>query len=302
MSLRRLLRKITPNPLDVQLKKLNKKGGKKVLLCWNRGLGDIPLGLYALCEQIRRYIPQAEITSMTRTDLSEGFSLLKGVQVLCHPAWQRGREVDLQESLRYFGYDEKSFDLVMERPDPTRWVAWQIGRLTPKLYWEESWNRLSQDYALNGEYIGIHLDTETSLHYGYQKNWPLQKWIELLGILTVKYEKKILLFGLASSTPINMPGVIDLRGRTSLFAMIAIIFSHCPYLVVPDSGILSTIYYVDYNCPIKVISLWADPHQGVLKQDVASPNKGLRHFPTIAKNHDIRTIEVDRVLQAILNG
>jgi hypothetical protein len=55
------------------------------------------------------------------------------------------------------------------------------------------------------------------------------------------------------------------------------------------------VYYLDVSFPIKHISLWADPFMGILKQNVASPNKQLQHIPILGKDKDIRNIRVEEV-------
>ena len=65
------------------------------MLAWNRGLGDIALGLYAIVHRIKKMIPDARITFATRGDLLQGFSLLKGVNVIEIPDWKRGEKFDL---------------------------------------------------------------------------------------------------------------------------------------------------------------------------------------------------------------
>src|SRR5689334_14359627 len=88
-----------PNALDQLLEKAQKERKQRFLVCWNRGLGDIPLGLFALNARIRTYIPDAHITYATRTDLSDGFAMLKNVSVLADPAWKRGAAFDLDLTL-----------------------------------------------------------------------------------------------------------------------------------------------------------------------------------------------------------
>jgi hypothetical protein len=51
--------------------------------------------------------------------------------------------------------------------------------------------------------------------------------------------------------------------------------------------------------PLTVISLWADPDQGILKQAVSSPNKGLKHIPLISEDKDIARISVEKVYHHI---
>lgn len=68
-------RKFLPNRLDWMLKRMAKRSGKNVLLCWNRGLGDIALGLAAIVHRINYFVPDATIHVLTRSNLEQGFSL-----------------------------------------------------------------------------------------------------------------------------------------------------------------------------------------------------------------------------------
>ncbi|HEX4839350.1 MAG TPA: hypothetical protein VFU89_02790, partial [Rhabdochlamydiaceae bacterium] len=97
--LKRLWKKIAPNPLDQRLKKAAKQGCKSVLIPWNRGLGDIALGLYAIVKRVQEYLPNAKITFITRPDLKDGFQLLKGVDVIIAPQWSRGKPTPLPADL-----------------------------------------------------------------------------------------------------------------------------------------------------------------------------------------------------------
>jgi len=90
-------------------------------------------------------------------------------------------------------------------------------------------------------------------------------------------------------------GVFDLRGKTSLLEWLSFI-QQCSTLLLPDSGLLAMAYYLDVSFPIDIISLWADPCQGILKQGVASPNGQLRHYPLVATAGDLATLEVEQVL------
>ena len=128
--LKRLWKKIAPNPLDRQLKKAARKGCKSVLIPWNRGLGDIALGLYAIVKRVRDYLPDAKVTFITRPDLKDGFQLLKGVDVIIAPEWARGKPTPLPVNL-------PAFDLVIPNADPSYWVAWQRGNLIPKMEWNK---------------------------------------------------------------------------------------------------------------------------------------------------------------------
>ena len=287
------------NPFDRLLKKAQKEGKQRFLLCWNRGLGDIPLGLYAMTHRIRTRIPDAKITFLTRSDLAAGFKMLDNVDTYVASEWKRGNRFDLDRALKNLQMRRADFDFLIEHPDPTKWVRWQLGTLTPKLCWDPTWDALSSSFSLvSGQtYMGVHVQTETQ--YGYEKNWPEEHW--RLFFQRVIKEKKyhILLFGVGTSPSFDEEGVMDLRGKTTLLEMFSIIKNHCRYLVVPDSGVLSITYYIDAAFPINVVSLWADPYQGVLKQNVASPNPLLHHTPLIAKQQNLRSVSVDAVLEVL---
>jgi hypothetical protein len=58
-------------------------------------------------------------------------------------------------------------------------------------------------------------------------------------------------------------------------------------------------YYLNSPFKLNVVSLWADPKQGVLKQQVQSPNPLLQHIPLIAKHKDICNISVKQVIKTL---
>ncbi len=287
--LKKLLRNFGPNPLDSLLKGAQKNGKKKFLLFWNRGLGDIALGLYGIVHRIRTYIPDAEITFLTRPNLEDGFILLGDVQIEVVPNLKRGDKVHVRDLI-----DPEKYDVIMENPDPTRWVSWQLGKLTPILHWQKKWDPLWEKFGLDPDekYVGAHVQTETN--YAYWRNWPLESWQALFEKIT-KGGKKVLLFGFAKDPEFAIPGVIDLRGDTPLFELLSLIKNRCEALVVPDSGVSSMIYFLKEDFPIKHISLWADPYMGILKQNVSSPNPLLEHIPLLGKDKNITNISPEEV-------
>ena len=141
------------NPFDQLLKRAKREGKKQFLLCWNRGLGDIPLGLYALNARIRSYIPDAHITYATRADLAEGFQMLDGVAVIVDLDWKRKVPFDLDATLSKVNKHRSDFDIILEHPDPSRWLFWQLGNLTPRLSWNPAWDLLSERFSLSKDKI-----------------------------------------------------------------------------------------------------------------------------------------------------
>lgn len=269
------------------LKRTARKGGKRIILGWNRGLGDIALGLYAMVQRIRELIPDADITFLTRENLLEGFSLLEGVKAIAIPGWKRGESASVKEAARQLGLH---YDLLIEKPSPTDWVYWQHGKVTPRLKWNPKQDVLYEKFALPGDSVGVQVVAETN--YGLWRNWPRERWEELFRRFP---QVKFLLFGYGETPKFSQENVIDLRGKTTLFELLSIIKHRCSALILPDSGISSMVYYLDASFPIRLITLWADPHHGILKQGVASPNPQLVHCPVVGERRDLATVSVDAV-------
>ncbi|MFY7843258.1 MAG: glycosyltransferase family 9 protein [Rhabdochlamydiaceae bacterium] len=295
--IKHLLRYLKPNPLNQKLKLLKKNRKHRIAIFWNRGLGDIPLGLYGLVKRIREYVPYANITFFVRDDLKDGFLLLNEGETIVVPSWRRGQLINVYETFKETGFETSDFDLVLDKADPTRWLFNQIGRLTPRLKWSSQDDALANPFRLPQACLGVHVHSETV--YGYEKNWSSKNFHQLFQEWPKNSSLPIILFGFEVKETFDYPHVIDLRGKTSFKEMLSIIKNHCSHLLVPDSGILSTIYYLDIPFYLKVVSLWADPNQGVLRQKVKSPNSLLRHIHLIGKKEQINTITVKEVINAL---
>jgi ADP-heptose:LPS heptosyltransferase len=208
---------------------------------------------------------------------------------------ERGERDGYANALARLGVRAADFDVVLERPDPTGWLAAQLGTVVPRLRWQPEHDALAARFPL-GEgrgCVGAHVSAETARFYGYVKDWPAESWQAFLAGLA---GERSVLFGHLPEPPIAGPGVVDLRGRTTLLELLAIVKNRCRVLVAPDSGVLTMAYYLDCAFPLTVVSLWSDPRQGVLKQGVASPNPLLRHVPLIGAGEDVRRIAVEEVL------
>lgn len=296
---RRLWRSIAPNPLDRLLKQSKEKKHQRVLLVWNRGLGDIALGLYAIIQRIKHFLPDAEIIFLTRKNLKEGFELLKGVEVIIAPTMSRKMPVNVAEQLKCLGLEASGFDLIIENPDPTYWVKWQLGKVVPRLNWKSEWNGLHERFSLDPsfEYIGAHVQTESG--YASWRDWPTRHWERLFALLTQRSKTKILLFGFSKEPLFSHPSIIDLRGETSLLELLSIIKNRLSTLIVPDSGIGTMTYFLDAAFPLKFISLWSEKNMGILKQNVASPNPLLVHRPLMSIKRDLSLVTPERVYEEI---
>lgn len=288
------------NEFDKLLEGAAKDNAKKFLIVWNRGLGDIPLGLYALIVRVKAFIPDAEITFITRKELGPAFDLLEYARAITVPWWERGEQISIGKTITELNLSG-TYDILIENVNPTKWLSWQIGKIMPRLRWDNKhdnlWRRFGLDPGLF--YIGAHINTETSQFYGYRKDWPAENWKTLFDRLLERPDIRLILFGLKKTGGFNHPSILDLREDTGLLEMLSIIKNHCRILIAPDGGILTLAYYLDVQFPITIVSLWSDPNQGVLKQAVASPNKLLKHLPLIGRDNDISTIRAEDVLNTI---
>lgn len=291
------------NEFDKLLEDAAQDNAKKFLIVWNRGLGDIPLGLYALIVRVRTFIPDAAITFITRKELGPAFALLEYTKAITVPWWERGKQISIGKTIKELNLPG-TYDILIKNVNPTKWLSWQTGKITPKLRWDNEhdnlWRRFSLDPGLF--YIGAHINTETEQFYGYRKDWPVENWKMLFDRLCERPDIRLILFGLKKTDGFNHPSILDLREETGLLEMLSIIKNRCRIVIAPDGGILSLAYYLDVQFPITIVSLWSDPNQGVLKQAVASPNKSLKHVPLIGRDNDISAIRVEDVLNAIASS
>lgn len=281
------------------LKRAAKRGQKNILLCWNRGLGDIPLGVAAIVHRIFHHLPDATVYVLTRPNLQEGFSLLKGVTVFVDPTWKRGEPIDWKQSVAKLGLGVDQFDLVLDNPRPADWCSWQHKTFVPRLTWDPKNDALFESFYLSNEffYLGVQVEAETN--HGAWRNWPEKYWQEFFDLLAKLGNVRVLLFGFEKKQQFSHPMVIDLRGKTTLLELLSIIKNRCSALVLPDSGILSFFYFLDAMFPIRIISLWADPRQGILKQAVTSPNLQLVHKPLIGEDRDLSKVTPAAVLDVL---
>ncbi len=308
MSLKRRLRRLRDRLLGTELerglRRVADTARPRVLLFWNRGLGDIALGLCALFASVREALPGAQITVVTRPDLEEAFRLTEVDTVLASPELQRGDKHGFARACAHLKIDMSDYDLVFGRPDPSAWLAADsVGRFVPRMHWRGEWDALAERFPevrhAAGIVIAVHASAETSRFYGYVKDWPAECWRALIERLAGDGRVRWVLFGHAQRERFDLPGVVDLRGRTGLLDVLSLIRNRAQVLVAVDSGILNVAYYLDEQFPLEVVSLWSDPRQGILKHDVGSPNCGLRHVALVGEGEDVRRIGVDEVEAAL---
>jgi len=302
--IRRLLRKLRGNEFERLLARASARGARRCLVYWNRGLGDIPLGLYALFKRVREVLPGAEIAVLTRADLAAAFELLGVERVIVDPALVRDEHDGFRRACERAGVGPRAFDVVLEWPDPTEWVAWQLGTVVPRLGLKPEHGALWRRFPLDDgrTYVAAHVSTETAQYYGYVKDWPVESWRELFAALGAEAGAGCILLGHARSPRFDETGIVDLRGETTLLEMLSVLRNRCRVLVAPDGGVLTMAYYLDAAFPLTVVSLWSDPRQGILKQAVASPNPQLVHVPLVGEGEDVRRIPVAEVLRHVREG
>ena len=298
----RLRDRLVGNEFERAMRRAGNRDDPRVLLYWNRGLGDIALGLCALIERIRDQFPHAHIGVVTRSDLEHAFAMTKVDHVLVWPGLARGDAAGFDRSCAALGIVPRDFDIVLDRPNPTAWLAGSLGQFVPRLRWRAEWNALADNFdgiASDRPVIVAHVSSETGQFYGYVKDWPGDLWRELFSRIGDRQAVQWVLVGHAQPQPFDRPDVLDLRGRTSLPEVLSILRNRTQILVAVDSGILSLVYYLDEQFPLEVVSLWSDPRQGILKQAVASPNALLRHCHLVGDDEDVRRLSVDRVATAV---
>jgi len=289
-------------PFDRALARAHRDARRAFLFYWNRGLGDIALGLVPLFLRIRKEFPRARIEVITREELRAAFELV-GVDALHVMAGlPRESRVDLEKIALGVGVEIDRYAAVFDYPDPNRWLEGRRREFPPVLQWNARWDGLAERFtevATDRIVMGAHVHSETARYYGYVKDWPVASWVELISRFVSEARVQWLLFGNGADVPIEAANVVDLRGRTTFAELMSLIRNRCRVLVAPDSGVLTMAYYLDADFPLEVVSLWSDPRQGILLQDCPSPNPRLHHVALQGPGEDVRQLSVDDVERAL---
>ena len=275
------------------LRDASRSGRHRFLFAWNRGLGDIALGLVPLFLRIREADPRSRIEVVTREDLAQPFELANVDAIHVVPGLARGAPVDVSPLASRDA-------VVFADPDPTRWLEGRRREFPPRLRWRADWNALCEGIVAAAPgvvTVGAHVASETAQYYGYVKDWPAEHFESLFARFPSGV--RFVLFGNAADRPYAQSNIVDLRGRTSFLELLSTIRNGCRVLIAPDSGVLTAAYYLDDAFPLDVISLWSDPRQGILKQGCDSPNAKLRHVALRGPREDVRNITVDTVAAAL---
>ncbi|NGX32511.1 MAG: hypothetical protein K1060chlam4_00559, partial [Candidatus Anoxychlamydiales bacterium] len=294
--LRKIKRKIKKNPLDTILKKAKKENKKTFLLAWNRALGDISLGLFAVVYRIYEYIPDAKITFLIREDLSGAFELLDGIDFIKVSFWQRYVPFDIYHTLNLLNIDHKKYDVIIDRVDPNYWVKWQISTITPKLKWKKDFDVLADKFNLPKNKIVIALQPSIETKHSPWREYPIKYFKELFS--KAQSDTVFVLLGTEKKEKFDSENILDLRGKTTLLEALSILKNRCDYFISLDSGLLSLFYYLDIDSPMKLIALWGSKDVGVIKQNVKSPNKNLMYLPLVFEK-GLQNLKPDELIKEI---
>jgi ADP-heptose:LPS heptosyltransferase len=295
------------DPFERTLSRFRGSPDGRVLFFWNRGMGDISLGLVPVFDRLRTARPRARIEVATRADLAVAFQLAGVDAIHVVPGLSRGARMEPAEMASRAGLNLDAFAAVFANPDPTRWLAARAPKTGPRLRWNPEWERFASRLVPEEPgliTIGAHVNSETAHLYGYAKDWPVDHWRSLLALFTEREGVRWLLLGNTPRPVFEGPGILDLRGTTDVIELLATIRYRCRIIVAPDSGILTFVYYLADAFPIDVISIWSDPDQGILKKAAPSPNPQLHHVPIVGQDRDASRIgvaEAAAVLRAALS-
>jgi hypothetical protein len=308
MSPRQFLRRMSDSLLgtefDRAMRRARRTRSPRFLFCWNRGLGDVGLGLSPLIGSIRRDFADARIEALTREDAVPAFELAGVDAIHAVPGLARGTRAELRAEATRLGLDAAAYTWIFADPDPRRWMG--TGREFPaaRLRWQPRFDRLAgrfPELAAPGPWVVVHFQSETSQFYRYPKDWPPDRWAPLFDRVRAVVPARFVLLAAAPGAPVDGEGIVDLRGRATLLESLSVIVTRANALVAPDSGILSLTYLLDAQRELDVVSLWSDPRQGVLKLATPSPNRRLRHFPILGRDENVTNITADEVARQLLS-
>ncbi len=302
-ALRFLHDRLLGTAFDRAVARAHRTGSHRFLLGWNRGLGDVGLGLTPFLERLRREFADARLEAITRADLEPVFRLAGADAVHVVPGLARGQPLDVPTRAKALGLDLAAFGAVLAQPDPRRWSRTVPDDIAPRLHWDGRHDALAarfEEVAPGVPWVVVHAHSGTSGFYRYTKDWPAERWPQLFAHVRERLPARFLLVGEAGGPAIAGDGVVDLRGRATLLEVLALTGERASAVVAPDSGILSILYLLDWQRDLDIVSLWADPRQGVLKLGHPSPNTRLRHYPLLGREERVANVTVEQVAGALL--
>jgi ADP-heptose:LPS heptosyltransferase len=301
-ALRRLGDRLGREPYERALARGARAHASRIAFFWNRGLGDIALGLVPMFARAAERLPGVAIEVVTRADLAEPFRLTDARAIHVVPGLERGEPIGADTACARLASDPRRGAIAIDAPDPTRWLAVARHPSPPRFRWSADYDALASRHAVPDDgrpLIAVHASTETAQHYRYVKDWPHEAWRALFADVGRRHDARFMLLGHQRTPGLDAPNVIDLRGRTGFLEMLALVRARCTALVAPDGGVLNAVYLLDAPFPITVVSLWSDPAQGLLKRRTPSPNPRLVHVPLVGASQDVRTIAPADVAAAL---
>src|SRR4030095_3555432 len=138
------------------------------LFFWNRGLGDIALGLVPAFARVRRDVPGARVIVVTRPELKEPVALNDADSVRTTAGLARGERVTLADLRAIAGPELDRCAAVFEDPDVNRWLLGRRHEFSPLLRRRPAWCPLSDRVApaaAGGVYVGAHVSAEKTQYY-----------------------------------------------------------------------------------------------------------------------------------------
>lgn len=290
--LKTLIRLLTPNPLKVILKKLPKDAA--ICFFWNRGLGDIPLEIYPFIYTLKKALPAAKITVITRDDLVNGFKLLPfDLELYSSDLLVRKQKEHHGDILKSLNLDVFSFDYIFTSPDTNYWLKKEKQGMPIFLNLPEQQDMFPLKSSTKPLAL-LHIDSETT--YGFEKNLSVEFWHKLISNLHLRGYDTV---ALGHKQKGHLDVSYDLRSKTTLFEVIDLVKSPNALFIGPDSGLLNILYYLKDPIPMRLISYWANTNVGLMRQKTLSLNPKLIHHALIAKEGDLKHLEVADFLQFI---
>src|SRR4029450_5312304 len=103
------------------------------LFFWNRGLGDIALGLVPVFARVRRDVPGARISVVTRPELKEPSAPTGADAVVTIAGLARDERVTLADLRAIAGLELDRCAAVFEDPDVNRWLRGRRAEVPPRV-------------------------------------------------------------------------------------------------------------------------------------------------------------------------
>jgi ADP-heptose:LPS heptosyltransferase len=300
---------------DRVLARAARRGARRFVTAWVRGLGDVPFILGEFVRYVRGRVPGADVSLLVRPGLEDACRWIEGVhRVVVVEEWARRRTLtspwrlafpppwEIRRALGRRGLD-REWDAILPYP-LGRWYGRDAGARRPRLRWTEAERRFGREFIDRAFpdaarfVVALNTHIGTSPYYDFDKEWGIPCFAALMrGLLVTLPESRLILVDAESIDGLPRgPRILDARGTLSVAQSVSVAAAADLFIGL-DAAAANLVYFLEGISVHLVVLLGRTDCFTPLRHPPASP--GVRLTPIPGAGEDIHAIRPETVLSAV---